>query len=359
MSVDINRYLLGIDTTMSNYKKQIINNRKDICYALNNEIQTIKNKQPNRKALMNLYFTTIMVYNNSDDIIKKAILTTKISNEDKFKIYSQKEKLYPFILYLCTGKNNDVTFKDFKLLNTLDFKKKQVEDLYSNLDKNRKAADRIDNSIFKGIDRLQKNNIQIYNPYITDKDKQIEHTLYGYVKDRAENLNFKKKENMVAINTIEYMLKNKEMIFIDIQNTYTDIMDGKYGNKIKLNSRTLYDFFIDNKQQFQYLFRNNYDLSKGFDNKSISILFSSTLSGNIKIKHLIEYTKKRADGRVNIRAKNYSIIIDSTNMMKLKRIEMRNLVLQKINLLDKFENFNESSLEDSYIGYLKYNGFRK
>ena len=350
MSVDINRYLLGIDTTMSNYKKIIINNRKDICYTLNNEINKVINKQPDRETLMKLYFSPI-----NDDLIKKAVNKTEITTVMKLKIHKNKTDLYPFILYLCTGKNDNVLFQNFKVLTDIDFKKKQVEDLYSNLNKNRIGMDRIDNSIFKGINRLHENKIQLYNPDVTEQ----ENTLYGYVKDRSENSYVKKKENIIAINTIEYMLKNKEMIFTDIKNTYTDILEDKYGSKIKVNNQYLYDFIKEYKQKFQYLFSNDHDIINGFDNKSISILFSSTISGNIKVKNLIEYTKKESGGLVNIRAKNYSIIRDSTNMMKLKRIEMRNLVLQKINLISGFENYNESSLEDSYIGYLKHNGFRK
>jgi len=350
MNVDINRYLIGISTEMSNYKKIIINNRTGICIALRNEINNVINKQPDRDTLMKLYFSPI-----NDDIIKNAVNKTQITRVMKLNIHKNKTDLYPFILYLCTGKNDNVLFQNFKVLTDIDFKKKQVEDLYSNLNKNRLGMDRIDNSIFKGINRLQENDIQLYNPDVTEQ----ENTLYGYVKNQSKESKITKHKYVIAINTIDYMLKNKEIIFTDIKSTYTDISEGKYGNKLKVNSQNLYDFIKEYKQVFSILFDQNHDISNGFNNESFSILFSSTIKGNFKVKDLIDKTIKRADGSTIRGSYKYSIIRDSTKMMTLKRNRMRALVLPKINVISAYENYNESSLEDSYIGYLKHNGFRK
>jgi hypothetical protein len=355
MNVDINRFLLGIDTTISINKKKLVNDRKDICYALNIEVQKVKVnvKKKSNQDLMDLYFTPIMEYiNGGDDIIKKALIQAKMKGDVILKISKAKKDYYPFILYLCTGKDRNILFKDFKVLTKLDFKRQQVGDFYGNIDKNKAGLSQMDTAIFKGINKMKK-DIPLYDP-----DKKD--TLFKYVEGEAKNVKEKKRKYIVAINTINIILKNKEMIFQDIQDVYNRIENGKdRGQKAKLNRINIFNFLTDkdNKKDFNYLFTESTNISSvyGFDNKSMSILFSSTLSGNFKVKDIITDTIKTGK-RVNRNVKKYTIIRDSPKMMKLKRIQMRNLVLPKI---EQFENYSESSLEDNYIAYLKHNGFRK
>ena len=269
--------------------------------------------------------------------------------EESFKQY--RNIIYPFVLYLCTGKYN-VQYKDFMILTDQDFSAQQMSNIYSMLDENKQSLNRIDKDIAYGINRLK--NPKNFTNY---KGEPIhlfgENSIYSQVKTNSmERVNsyklYKQTDELVdsLLRTRVLQLNNINRVFVSLKNN-------------KRYSKTSMTFQSYRIHIFVRRFMSNYKaltnlLKYSKSPRVFDILFSKNPNrpSIIKVRDVLNVIRTSKSFVININQ-------DTTEILNKRRIALKRELYKSIP--DPYINYKTNSgceFSDTYVEWMKNSGFR-
>jgi hypothetical protein len=362
-------------------KKQIVENRISICKNIKKQIQSKINKIKGQATADTLLQSVDRIFISNALIsitsINDLLKNLRDSSNNRILDGGQIKKdyldmLYPFVLYLCTGKY-EAQYKDFKILTDIDLKSQQTSDLYNTLDNNRKYLSEMDKSIFYGINRLK--NEQNFSKSVSDAPIPFfgaptsNNSIYANLKTNAFNKTSKFNKFKKIDNFIEKLISSREISINNILYAWNKLDKGKGKNNLLKNTYASWTIYkLSRTKNVPYLkdfLKNNVLLLSIKNDKVYDILFSKdpdNPSNNLTMNDILNYSKGR---HVKINK------IDTLELLKKRRFALKKYLYDTKNSnaivlpqVESFTQFNDSlsnnnCFENSYISFLTNNGFRK
>jgi len=316
---------------LSEYKKNIENDRVNICKQIKTE--TVKKKDKYTKL-------------TDTDIIDKIIKTKEYKGTD---LEAHNDILKKYTCFICTGKYN-IKIGEFDILTDNQLKALKMEQYYKDLKKGSSKLEEIDNTIFKGLTTLYKKDPSQNQVTCMNYDKKTgicsDSNVYSKLNTKVRTKIYTKKKSEQINDNAIYLLMNKKKL-IDTLNIYYTLINKENNREGLLLLKKNIKDLIENKKEFDVYKKLMAYIPDKKKDLFLSILFSSDNPGiNPEINKDMIITVKMLLKNTN----------DAKISLKGDSIEKRKKMIGEL-LKEPFTNYNEFT--EGYVNYIKEYGFRK